>query len=88
MIPNTNLGNNSATVLKQYIEQLEKLDTEIATIREQKSDVMRVAKSAGFDATTIREVIKFRKMSSDKAQERELLFDTYRRALGLLPDFD
>lgn len=80
-------GGNSAVALKQYIDQLEGAEREMSALREHKSDIMRKAKSEGFDATAIREILKYKKLSASKAQEREALFDTYRHALGLLPDY-
>lgn len=46
-------------------------------------DVYLEAKSQGFDAKTMRSVIRLRKMEKDARDEMDALLETYRNALGL-----
>jgi uncharacterized protein (UPF0335 family) len=84
------MGDNSSGVaadrLLRFIERLERLDEEIAGLKDDRKDVVQEAKSAGFDARTIGEILKLRKLSQDERDEREALLDIYKAALGMLSD--
>jgi uncharacterized protein (UPF0335 family) len=80
------VGGNSAKVLKQYIEQIESLEDEKQVIGDHIKDVFTVAKSNGFDTKTMREILKQRKITASEAERKRALFETYARALGMLPD--
>ena len=44
------------------------------------------AKGTGFDAKTMRQIIRIRRMDKDDLDEQETLLDIYKRALGMLPE--
>ena len=46
-------------------------------------DVYAEAKSAGFETKIMRQIIKLRKMDSQKRMEQEELLDLYKSAIGL-----
>lgn len=79
-------GGNSVAALKQYIEQIEKLEEEKRGVGEHIRDVFTVAKANGFDAQTMRAILKERKLTREAAEERRYLYETYARALGMLPE--
>lgn len=81
-------GGISSEQLRQLIERIERLEEEKKNIAEDIKQVYSEAKSNGFDAKTIREIIKVRKVDASELEEREYLFDTYRRALGMLPELE
>ncbi|MCE3233370.1 MAG: hypothetical protein K0R98_1627 [Rickettsiaceae bacterium] len=81
-------GGLSAEHLRQFIERIERLEEEKKNISDDIKEVFAEAKGTGFDVKTIRQVIKLRKMESNELEEQEFLLDTYRRALGMLPELD
>lgn len=81
-------GGLSAEHLKQFIERIERLEEEKKTIAEDIKEVFAEAKGTGFDAATMRTILKIRKKDSSDLEEEEFLLDTYKRALGMLPELD
>jgi len=81
-------GGLSAEHLKQFVERIERLDEEKQTIAEDIKEVFQEAKSNGFDVKTLKEIIKIRKADASDLEEQEYLLDTYKRALGLLPELN
>ena len=81
-------GGLSVEHLKQFVERIERLDEEKQTIAEDIKEVFQEAKSNGFDVKTLREIIKIRKADASDLEEQEYLLDTYKRALGLLPELN
>lgn len=77
------VGGVSADRLKQYIERIERLEEEKAGIAEDIRDVYSEAKSAGFETKVMRQVVKLRKMDSQKRIELEELLELYKSAVGL-----
>lgn len=81
-------GGLSAEHLKQFIERIERLEEEKKTIAEDIKEVFAEAKGTGFDAATMREILKIRKKDQADLEEAEYLLDTYKRALGMLPPIE
>jgi len=81
-------GGLSAEHLKQYVERLERLEEEKKNIAEDIKEVFAEAKGNGFDVKTLREILKIRKIEANDLEEQEYLLDTYKRALGMLPELD
>lgn len=71
--------------LKSYVERIERLEEEKATIAEDIKEVYGEVKARGFDTTALRRVIAIRKQDQDKRMEHEAVVDTYLAALGMLP---
>ena len=84
----TQIGNIAADQLRSYIERIEKLEEEKAIIATDIRDVFAEAKGNGYDAKTMRQVLKLRKMDHSDRDEQEYLLDVYKRALGMLPELD
>lgn len=70
--------------LRQFVEQLERLEEEkkalLADIREKFAE----AKGVGFDVKVMKKLLAIRKKSRDEVQEEESILDTYRHALDML----
>lgn len=67
--------------LKSFINRLEKLEEEKATVSGYIRDVLAEAKAEGFDPKIIRRVLKIRKMKYEEVLEEEELVETYLQAL-------
>lgn len=89
------IGHNSKRVggvavdqLKAIISRIEKLEEEKADIASDIREVLSEAKGNGFNIKAIREILKLRKKDAQEVEEEETILDTYKRALGMLPDDD
>jgi uncharacterized protein (UPF0335 family) len=78
-------GGVAGERLKSFIERIERLEEEKRALAADIKEVFSEAKGAGFDIKTMREIIKIRRMDEDDLDEREALLDTYKRALGMMP---
>ena len=76
-------ANVSAEQLKLFIERIETLEEEKRGIADDIKDVYAEAKANGYDAKTMRSIIRLRRMDQNARQEMEALLDTYKEALGL-----
>jgi uncharacterized protein (UPF0335 family) len=80
------VGGIAGERLKSFIERIERLEEEKKALAEDIKEVFAEAKGVGFDVKTMRQIIKLRKMDQDDLDEQEALLDTYKRALGMLPE--
>lgn len=76
--------NNAGTVLKAYVERIERLNEEADAINSDKSDLYKEAKGNGFDVKALKEIIRLRKQDPSERQERDAILETYMQALGML----
>lgn len=76
-------GNISADRLRSLVERIERLEEEKRAITGDIKDIYTEAKSAGFDPTVLRRLIKIRQQDPADIEEQETLLDVYRRALGM-----
>ncbi len=77
------VGGIAGDQLKSYIERIERLEEEKATLTADIREVFSEAKGNGFDVKIMRQVIKIRKMDKEDVQEQEELLDLYKRAIGM-----
>lgn len=70
--------------LRAFIERIERLEEEKATIADDIKDVYGEAKGTGFDTKILRKVIQIRKQDGDERREQEAVLDTYLQALGMI----
>ncbi|WP_051228423.1 DUF2312 domain-containing protein [Pleomorphomonas oryzae] len=77
------MGAN-AEELRRFIERVEHLEEEKASLADDIKDVMAEAQGRGFDKKTIRAVIKLRKQDPDERQEAEAILELYMQALGMI----
>jgi len=74
--------------LRQYIEQIERLEEEKKAIADDIRDKYAEAKAVGFDVKAMRQILKLRKKSQDDRDEEDAILSTYMHALGMLESFD
>lgn len=76
-------ANVSAEQLKLFIERIETLEEEKRGLADDIKDVYAEAKANGYDAKTMRQIVRLRKMDANARAEMEALLDTYRAALNV-----
>ena len=76
-------GNVAADQLRLFIERIERLEEEKATIAIDIREVYAEAKANGFDPKIMRQIVRLRKMESGDRQEQEALLEVYKEALGM-----
>jgi uncharacterized protein (UPF0335 family) len=82
------VGGVAVDQLRSIIGRVEKLEEEKTGISADIREVFAEAKGNGFDIRAIRSIIRLRKMDASEREEQETILDTYRRALGMLPELD
>lgn len=75
--------NVSEAKLRQYVERIERIEEEIDGGKQDRKDVYNEAKGDGFDAKTLRQIVRLRKKDKDTRDHEEAMLDTYKAALGL-----
>src|SRR6185437_12302578 len=68
--------------LRSFVERIELLETEIADLNSDKSEVYKEARSNGFDVKVLRKVIADRRKDATERAEFETLYDLYVAALN------
>ena len=79
----TEVGGIAGDALRQFIERIERLEEEKSALAEDIKEVYSSAKSQGFDAKILRQVVRLRKMDESDRAEQETLLDIYKRAIGM-----
>lgn len=69
--------------LQSFIERIERLEEEKAALMEDIKEVYAEAKAVGFDAKTMRTIVRLRKMDLEKRREADDLLEIYKAALGM-----
>jgi len=77
------VGGVAGDRLRSFIERIERLEEERATIAVDIREVYAEAKANGFDPKIMRQVVKLRKMESADRQEQEAMLEIYKEALGM-----
>ena len=77
------MANATDDRLRLLIERVERLAEERKGIADDIRDTYNEAKSAGYDPTIIRKVIKLRKMNAHDRAEADAILQTYCCAVGL-----
>ena len=75
-------GGIAADRLRSFIERGERLEEDRANLNADIREVYSEAKSAGFDAKTMRQIVRLRKLEPAERQEQEHLLEVYRNAIG------
>lgn len=84
--PEVKTGGIAADRLRSIVERVERLSEEKRAIAGDIKEIFQEAKSAGFNVSVLRQLIKDRAKDAGDLEEFEVLLDTYRRALGMLAD--
>ena len=69
--------------LKSFIERIERLEEEKASIAGDVKEVYAEAKAQGFDTKILRKVVAIRKRDAAERREEEEILDLYLQALGM-----
>lgn len=72
--------------LRQFVEQIERLEEEKKQTASDIRDKYLEAKAVGFDVKALRQIVRLRKKSKDERQEEESILEVYMHALGMLDD--
>lgn len=86
--PDLDGGDNAQTVaagqLRAFIERVERLEEEKATIAEDIREVYAEVKGTGFNPKVMKRIVRMRKMDQEQRQEEEAITELYLSALGML----
>jgi len=77
------MGNDQ---LKSYVERIEKLEEEKASVAQDIKDVYTESKLSGFDAKIIKQIVALRKKDQEKVKEEQAMIALYMEELGMLAD--
>ena len=80
------LQGSSQDHLRQFIEQIERLEEEKKALGADIRDKFLEAKAVGFDVKALRTIIRLRKKSTAERQEEDGILDVYLHALGMALD--
>lgn len=73
----------AAGQLRAFIERVERLEEEKATIQEDIKEVFAEMKGTGFDTKAVKAIIRLRKKDAAERQEEEAILELYMAALGM-----
>jgi uncharacterized protein (UPF0335 family) len=79
-------SNHIDTALRGYVDRICNLHIDRDALNGDIREVYKEAKDAGFDTTTLREIVRELRMEPDARAARYDLLDEYRRAVGMLSD--
>lgn len=63
--------------LKSIVQRVERLESEIADLNADKSEIYKEARANGFDVKTIKKVVSKRKLDAAEREEQDYVFETY-----------
>jgi uncharacterized protein (UPF0335 family) len=82
----TTLQQAAQNQLRQFVEQIERLEDDKKAISDDVRDKYLEAKAVGFDVKALRTIIRLRKKSTAERQEEDGILDVYLHALGMALD--
>ncbi len=80
------LPSSAQNQLRQFVEQIERLEQEKKALSDDLRDKYLEAKAVGFDVKALRTIVRMRKKSKTEREEEESILDVYLHALGMLSD--
>lgn len=69
--------------LLQFVERIERIENDIASLKDDEKQIYSEAKSAGYDTKALKQIIKIRKADPDKLEQEEAIVENYKTALGM-----
>lgn len=81
-----NLHQSAKDHLRAFVERIERLNEEKASLSSDIKEVYAEAKSNGFDTKALRKIVSMRKKEEHQRLEEEAILATYMAALGMLAD--
>jgi uncharacterized protein (UPF0335 family) len=82
----TTLQAAAQNQLRQFVEQIERLEEEKKALAADIRDKYLEAKGVGFDVKALRQIVRMRKKSQQERQEEESILEVYLHALGMLDE--
>lgn len=79
-----NTDGIAADHLRTFIERIERMEEEKASIGADIKEIYAEAKGNGFDTKIIRQIVRLRKMDANERMEQEALLELYMSALGMV----
>ena len=79
----SNIDRVTAAELSAFIERIEQLRSEAATIKDAEKEVFSEMKGRGYMTRPVRTIIKERAMKPDALAEEQAVLELYRAALGM-----
>lgn len=76
-------NGNADDRLRLLVERIERMEEEKKGLGDDIRDVYSEARSAGYDAKTLRQIVRLRKMKPDDRREQEAVLEVYKAALGI-----
>lgn len=73
----------AAEQLRSFVERIERVEDEIATLNDDKKDIYAAAKANGFDVKILKRVVQIRRQDKSEREEQEAVLDLYLQALGM-----
>lgn len=70
--------------MRAFIERIENMNEEIASLTADRKEIYAEAKGNGFDTKILRKIVAERKQDANERAEQEALLDLYRSALGMI----
>ena len=74
----------TAAELRQFIEQIEQLESEKKDISAQIGEIYSAAKARGYDQKALKVIVKMRAADKDELAEQEAILELYKSALGMV----
>ena len=74
----------TAAELRQFIEQIEQLESEKKDISAQIGEIYSAAKARSYDQKALKVIVKMRAADKDELAEQEAILDIYKSALGMV----
>jgi uncharacterized protein (UPF0335 family) len=84
----TTLHGAAQAQLRQFVEQIERLEEEKKALADDIRDKYAEAKAVGFDVKVLRQIIRLRKKTTDDRKEEEAVLAVYMHALGMIESFE
>ncbi len=78
--------NDLGLKLEQFLSRVENLENEKKQISTQIAEVYSEAKEANFDIKAMKKIVALRKLRKDELEEHEYILQTYKIALGMMPE--
>ena len=79
----TDTYNVTAAELRQFIEQIEALESEKAETAEQIREIYAESKARGYDQKALKTIVSLRKKDKNEVAEQEAILEVYKAALGM-----
>jgi Uncharacterized protein conserved in bacteria len=73
----------AAEEVREFIERLERLESQISDIRNDVKLVCSEAKDRGYEPKILKKIVALRKRDSDDVATEEALLETYKSAIGM-----